>query len=137
MTVDSNGTITAVNQGEATITVGASVNGKTYQDTIDVVVTGVGGLYIKKAAVSGNDVSVTLESSEAVSATKVIVAVYEDGENSSLKETKIADFDAMSANSNQTKTINMTSVSSADKISVFVFDSLNTLAPMCGKKEVR
>lgn len=137
VTVDGNGVITAVNQGEATITVGATVNGETYQDTVTVVVTGFGGLYVKTAVASGNDVTVTLEASEAVVATKVIVAVYEDGANTSLKEVGIDDFVAMETADTQTKTINLTSVENTDKISVFVFDSMNTFVPMCGEKIVR
>lgn len=134
-TVDGYGKITAVNEGEAVITVGVSVGGKSLTANMKVYVTGDSGIYVKSATVSGNEVSVTLGASKNTSASKVIVASYNvvNGVKGSLKSVGTVDFETIAEGNVATKSVTLDAIEDSDIINVFVFDTLDTIVPLYGK----
>ena len=137
--VDGYGNVTAVNAGSAVITVGAAAGGKNMTASKKIYVPGKTGLYVKDAAINGNDVTVTLAAASDAAASKVIVASYGtvSGIPASFKAVNFADFGAISANANDTKTISLASIEASDHVCVFVFDGLDTIVPLYAKTIVR
>ena len=137
--VDGYGNVTAVNAGTAVITVGAAAGGKNMTASKKIYVPGKTGLYLKDAAINGNDVTVTLAAASDAAASKVIVASYGvvNGVPTSFKSVNFADFGAISANTSDTKTISLTSIEASDHVCVFVFDGLDTMVPLYAKTIVR
>lgn len=124
-----------INPGEATITVRGTARGQNLTDSTRIVVAGKSGLYLKKTAVNGNNVSVTLGTIIDASASKAFVGVcrMENGVATSFTDVKFIDFAAMSAGKTKTETVSMSSISDGDMVVVSVFDGTDILKHLWGK----
>lgn len=137
--VDAYGNLTPVSCGETTVSACVYSGGKSVNAECIVKVVGESGLYVKAAAVDGNNVNVTLAACKEAAASKAVAAVYnvEDGKVTSFRTVGIADFDAFSASGESSKTIALSEISDGDRVVVFVFDGLDTIKPLYGKVIVR